>query len=123
MPFYNSLRTNLRTDVLSIVSRNELNLELSSNLLLHVNDTLPYQDNRDILLATDALTTQFPHKAWVDPSAVPHNNNYALAKSPTQSLNNMVIYYFILSLEVECSGQQTRSLTFEILKPPVSCEE
>ena len=51
-PFYNSLRTNLRTNVLSILSRNELNLDFSSNLLLYGHDTLSYQDNRDILLAT-----------------------------------------------------------------------
>ena len=51
-PFYNSLRTNLRTNVLSILSRNELNLDLSPNLLLYGHDILPYQDNRDILLAT-----------------------------------------------------------------------
>ena len=51
-PFYNSLRSKLRTNVLSILSRNELNLEISSKLLLYGHDTLPYQDNRDILLAT-----------------------------------------------------------------------
>ena len=51
-PFYNSLRTIIRTNVLSILSRNELNLDLSLNLLLYGHDTLSYQDNRDILLAT-----------------------------------------------------------------------
>ena len=51
-PFYNSVRVKLRTNVLSILSRNELNFDISSKLLLYGHESLSYQDNRDILLAT-----------------------------------------------------------------------
>ena len=50
--FYNSLRAKLRTNVLSILSRNELNFDLSSNLLLYGHESLSDEDNRDILLST-----------------------------------------------------------------------
>ena len=42
--FYNSLRAKLRTNVLSILSRNELNFDLSSNLLLYGHETLSDED-------------------------------------------------------------------------------
>ena len=39
-------------NVLSILSRNELNFDLSSNLLLYGHESLSDEDNRDILLST-----------------------------------------------------------------------
>ena len=33
----------------------------------------------------------FPHMAWVDPSALPNDSNYALAKSPTQVHSNFIV--------------------------------
>ena len=43
--FYNSIRAKLRTNVLSILSRNKLSFDLSSNLLLYGHETLSYEDN------------------------------------------------------------------------------
>ena len=51
-PFYDTHRANLRAKVSSILSRNDLILNISSNLLLYGHDSLPLQDNRYILLAT-----------------------------------------------------------------------
>ena len=51
-PFYDSHRLLLRTKVNSILSRNELNVVLSSNLYLYGHDSLSFHDNRDILLAS-----------------------------------------------------------------------
>ena len=51
-PFYITHRANLRAKVSSILSRNDLVLNMSRNLLLYGHDSLPFQDNRDILLAT-----------------------------------------------------------------------
>ena len=51
-PFYNSHRTELRAKVSLIISRNDLDLNISSNLLLYGHNSLSFQDNRDILLAT-----------------------------------------------------------------------
>ena len=32
-----------------------------------------------------------PHKAWVDPSALPKDSNYALAKSPTRVHSTFIV--------------------------------
>ena len=51
-PFYDSHRAELTAKVSSILSRNDLDLNISSNLLLYGHTSLSFQDNRDILLAT-----------------------------------------------------------------------
>ena len=51
-PFYDSHRIVLRTEVNAILSRNDLNLVMSSNLYLYGHGPLSPQDNREILLAT-----------------------------------------------------------------------
>ena len=33
----------------------------------------------------------FPHMAWVNPSALPNDSNYALAKSPTRVHFNFIV--------------------------------
>ena len=51
-PFYNTHRVELRAKVSSILSRNDIDLNISSKLHLYGHDSLSFQDNRDILLAT-----------------------------------------------------------------------
>ena len=51
-PFYNTHRAELRASVSSILSRNDIDLNISSTLYLYGHDSLSLQDNRDILLAT-----------------------------------------------------------------------
>ena len=51
-PFYVSHRLSLRTKVHAILSRNDLNVCLSSNLCLYGHESLSSNDNREILLAS-----------------------------------------------------------------------
>ena len=51
-PFYVSHRLSLRTKVNAILSRNDLNVCLSSNLCLYGHESLSSNDNREILLAS-----------------------------------------------------------------------
>ena len=51
-PFYDTHRSELRAKVSSILSLNNIDLIISSKLLLYGHDSLSLQDNRDILLAT-----------------------------------------------------------------------
>ena len=51
-PFYNTHRVDLKSKVSTIISRNELDLNISSNLLLYGHDSFSFQDNRDVLLTT-----------------------------------------------------------------------
>ena len=51
-PFYNSHRTILRSKVDAILARNDITLIISSNLYLYGHDSISYQDNREIMMAT-----------------------------------------------------------------------
>ena len=51
-PFYNTHRGELRAKVSSILTRNDIDCNISSKLYLYGHDSLSFQDNRDILLAT-----------------------------------------------------------------------
>ena len=51
-PFYNTHRVDLKSKVSTIISRNELDLNISSSLLLYGHDSFSFQDNRDVLLTT-----------------------------------------------------------------------
>ena len=48
-----------------------------------------YSPSRDSM---NDPSTQFPHKAWVDPSALPNDSNHALAMSPTRVLSNFIVF-------------------------------
>ena len=63
-PFYNTYRADLKSKVSAVISRNELNFNISSNLLLYGHDSLSFQDNRDVLLAT--LEFIFKSKRFAD---------------------------------------------------------
>ena len=51
-PFYDTHRAELKAKVSSILSSNNIDLNISSKLFLYGHDSLSLQDNRDILLAT-----------------------------------------------------------------------
>ena len=51
-PFYNSHRTILRSKVDAVLARNDITLLLSSNLYLYGHESISYQDNREIIMAT-----------------------------------------------------------------------
>ena len=51
-PFYTSHRTILRSKVDAVHARNDITLLISSNLYLYRQDSISYQDNREIIIAT-----------------------------------------------------------------------
>ena len=51
-PFYDSHRTVLRSKVDAVLARNDISLLISSTLYLYGHDSLSYQDNHEIIMAT-----------------------------------------------------------------------